>query len=472
MHVRPRGTPILAAVAIRAAVAILAAAPLPAQGRGDAPPPARPRPAVVAAIDSIARAFLADGRAAGMSIAVVKGADTLALKGYGKADLELDVPTPERAVYEIGSVTKQFTAAAMLQLQDEGKLSLDDDLTKYLPDYPTQGHRITLRRLLDHTSGIKGYTELPRFGTIMQRKLPKDSLVALFKDEPFDFAPGEGQVYNNSAYFLAGLVIEKVTGKSYGDYVKETLFAKAGMADSHYCSESAITPRKAHGYDMGPGGLRNKGYIDHTYPYAAGSLCSTAGDLVAWNRALHGGKVLSARAYRELVTPGTLGDGTTLRYAKGLALHTFAGHRTIEHGGGINGYLSESAYFPDQDAIIIVLLNTAGPVSPNDVTAALATAAFGPASRPAQTYPGPLADLVGTYAGVGRGSRMTITVSADSGTLRALFPRNRAPAAMRYIGNDTWEVDDTRLTFVRTNGKVSMVRADLVYGYSFLARQP
>ncbi len=456
-------------LALVAGAVTLASPPLAAQGR--AATSARPRAAIVTAIDSIAQAFLEDGRAAGMSIAVVKGNDTLALRGFGKADIELDVATPERAVYEIGSVTKQFTAAAILQLQDEGKLSLDDEITKYLPDYPTQGYRVTIRRLLDHTSGIKGYTELPGFGAIMTRKLPKDTLVALFKNEKFDFAPGDGEVYNNSAYFLAGLIIEKVTGKSYGDYVKETLFDKVGMTDSRYCSESAITPRKAHGYDMGPGGLRNKGYIDHTYPYAAGSLCSTVGDLVAWNRALHGGRVLSARAYRELVTPATLNDGTTLRYAKGLALHTFAGHRTIEHGGGINGYLSESAYFPDQDAIIVVLINTAGPVSPNAVTAALATAAFGPATRPSERYAGHLAELAGTYVGVGRGEQMTIAVSADSGKLRALFPRNRTPAELRYLGNDTWEIEDNRLTFERRGGKVARVRADMVYGYSFLARQ-
>ncbi|HMN08389.1 MAG TPA: serine hydrolase domain-containing protein [Gemmatimonadaceae bacterium] len=460
------------ALALVLGAASLAVPPLHAQGRGERNPLPRPRAEIVAAIDSIANAFLKDGRAAGMSIAVVKGRDTLALKGYGKADLELDVATPARAVYEIGSVTKQFTAAALLQLQDDGKLSLDDELTRYLPDYPTQGHRVTLRRLLDHTSGIKGYTELPGFGAIMTRKLPKDSLVALFKNEPFDFAPGEGEVYNNSAYFLLGLVIEKVTGKSYADYVKEGLFARAGMADSRYCSESAITPRKAHGYDMGPGGLRNKGYIDHTYPYAAGSLCSTVGDLVAWNRALHGGKILSERAYRELLTPGTLNDGTTLRYAKGLALHTFAGHRTIEHGGGINGYLSSSAYFPDEDAIIVVLINTAGPVSADAVTAALATATFGPATRPSQRYAGNLAELTGTYGGVGRGARLAITVTADSGKLRALFPRNQSAAELRYIGNDTWEIEDTRLTFERKDGKVARVRADLVYGYSYLDRQP
>ena len=355
-HRSPNARPTARRAALTFLTIAVTTAPLAAQQRD--------RAAIGQAIDSVVASYLKDGRAAGMSVAVVRGRDTLAMKGYGSADLELEVPTPPRAVYEIGSVTKQFTAVAILQLQDEGKLSLDDDLSKYLPDYPTQGHRITVRRLLDHTSGIKGYTEIPAFGAIMSRKLPKDSLVALFKKEKFDFEPGEAMVYNNSAYFLAGLIIEKLSGMSYADYVKKNLFDKVGMPDSRYCSESAVIKRKAHGYDMGPGGLQNKGFIDHTYPYAAGSLCSTVGDLVAWNRALHGGKLLSERGYKELVAPGTLNDGTALRYTKGLALHSLAGHRVIEHGGGINGYRSASAYLPDDDVVIVVLINTGGPVSP------------------------------------------------------------------------------------------------------------
>ena len=147
----------------------------------------RPRGALPDAIDSIAQSYLKDGRAAGMSIAVIKGTDTIVLKGYGLADLEWSVPTPPRAVYEIGSVTKQFTAAAILMLRDEKKFSLDDDITTILRKYPTQGHRVTIRRLLDHTSGIKGYTELRGFGAIASRDLPKDSLLALFENETFDF---------------------------------------------------------------------------------------------------------------------------------------------------------------------------------------------------------------------------------------------------------------------------------------------
>ena len=429
----------------------------------------RDRASLPGAIDSVVQSFLKDGKAAGMSVAVVKGRDTITLKGYGMADLELDVPTPPRALYEIGSVTKQFTAAAILMLQEDGKLSLDDVLTKYLSEYPTQGHTITLRRLLDHTSGIKGYTEMPVFGTMMSRHMSRDTLVKLFAAQPFDFAPGELQVYNNSAYFLLGLVIEKVSGLKYEEFIKQRVFAKAGMNDSQYCSERTVMKRKMHGYEMGPTSLVLRAPIDHTWPYAAGSLCSTVGDLVAWNRALHGGRVLSAASYQAMTTPGTLNDGTRLRYGMGLAIHTFNGHRTIEHGGGINGFLSESAYFPEQDAIIVVLINTAGPVAPTAVTEALAELVFGPVTRTSRPAPANIAALSGTYGGVGRGAPMSVTVAADSGRL-TISLRGQKPAVPRYIGDDTWELGDTRFTFAKGAAGPPVLRVDASYGYSILAR--
>lgn len=447
----------------------MAVAPLALATAFTAQAQGRDRASLPGAIDSVVQSFLKDGKAAGMSIAVVKGRDTIAIKGYGSADLELDVPTPAHAVYEIGSVTKQFTAASMLLLQEEGKLSLDDPLTKYLSDYNTQGHTITLRRLLDHTSGIKGYTEMPIFGALMARHLPKDTLVTLFQKEPFDFAPGEMQVYNNSAYFLLGLVIEKVSGKSYADFVKERLFDKAGMSDSQYCSERTVIKRKVKGYDMGPTALVNKGLLDHTWPYAAGSLCSSAADLLTWNRALHGGRILSAASYKAMTSPSMLGDGTRLRYGMGLALHAFNGHRTIEHGGGINGFLSESAYFPDDDAIIVVLINSAGPVSPNAVTTAIADLVLGTVKRESRPTPAAIAAFAGTYKGVGRGQPMVVTVSADSGRLSITMPRQK-PATPRYIGDDTWEEGDTRFTFKKKGSALPELRVDAAYGYSVLPR--
>lgn len=429
--------------------------------------------AMQTAIDSVVASFLKDGRAAGMSVGVVRGNDTLVLKGYGKADLELDVPTPPHAVYEIGSVTKQFTAAGILLLAEEGKLSLDDDLTKYMPDYPTAGNKIPIRRLLDHTSGIKGYTELPKFGTIMTRKLPKDSLVALFKDVPFDFPTGTGMVYNNSAYFLAGLIIEKVAGMPYGDFVAKRFFEPLGMKDSHYCNERKIVKNRAHGYDMGPGGqLMLKGYIDHTYPYAAGSLCSTVWDVVAWLRALHGGRVLSEKAYRQLITPDTLNDGTRLRYAKGVALSSVAGHPAIEHGGGINGFVTASAWLPEDSMAVAVMINTAGPVSADSVAASLVAVVLGRRSDVRSAGATDVLPYVGTYQGAGRGAPLNLTFNADSGYLSVRLQGNPAPVRLTFLGNDTFGRARDRFYFKRDGAMVVSVRVDRVYQNTVLTRRP
>ena len=423
------------------------------------------RARIQTAVDSIVKAALTGGRAAGMSVGVVRGNDTLVLKAYGSADLELDVPTPERAVYEIGSVTKQFTSASILLLVEQGKLSLDDPLTKYLPDYPTQGHTITIRRLLDHSSGIQGYTEMRIFGPLSPQALPRDTLVKLVSREPFKFAPGEAVAYNNSAYFLLGLIIEKVAGVPYGDFVKKNLFEKAGMPDSRYCSNRDIIKRRAHGYELSQTGLVVKSYLDHTWPYSAGSLCSTAWDLVAWSRALHGGKILTPASYRLLITPTKLNDGTQIRYAMGLVNDSLGGHHVLTHGGGINGFLTDMAFFPDDQLTIAVLINTAGPVNPGAIMGAIADLIHGPPPAPApMALDHPATDYVGTFKGVGRGDSLTVTVIADSAGVRFRQGNNpNAPGQVaRYVGNDSFMVGRGRYRFVRENGRVTAIRADLV----------
>ncbi len=441
----------------------------------------RDRAKLVAAIDSIALEPITAGRAAGLSVAVVQGSDTIRLRGYGYADLELDVPTPDRAVYEIGSVTKQFTAAAVFQLQEQGKLSLDDDLTKFLPNYPTQGHRIPVRRLLNHTSGIKGYTEIPAFwSTMAARTLPRDSLVALFAPQPFDFTPGDAMIYNNSAYFLLGLIIEKASGQPYEQYVEEQLFRPAGMRDSRYCSDNAVVKRRAKGYEFPPsadggGTLRRASFLVHVWPYAAGSLCSTARDLVIWTRALHGtgqgGRILRPESYRRFIAPDTLNNGARLRYANGLAITETGGRRTISHGGGIFGFVSELRYYPDQDLTIAVLINTAGPASPNQIADAVADLILGTAAEPpAATFAGDLRPLTGTYSGPARGRELEVTVSLDSGALTARGAGS-APRRLAYVEGLTFAAGQSRWHFVRTGADVTELRLDEVGGYFVLRKK-
>jgi CubicO group peptidase (beta-lactamase class C family) len=423
---------------------------------------------VIRAIDSLVNQPIEAGQIAGASVAVVRGADTILIKAYGYADLEYRVPTPERAIYEIGSVTKQFTAAAILQLAAAGSIDLNAVFTDYLPHYPADDNGITVRHLMDHTSGIKGYTEMPGFGLIATRELPRDSLVEMFGSAPLDFTPGEAMIYNNSAYFLLGLIIEEVSGIAYEDYVREHLFESAGMPDSRYCSSNAIIERRAHGYDSSPDGLVRKDYIDHTWPYSAGSLCSTAWDLVAWNEALHGdgegGWILDAPQYRELITPGTLSDGTPLRYAKGLAVFESAGRRVIGHGGGIPGFLSQVTYYPDDDLSVIVLVNTAGPPGPGAIVEQIASLLLeAPAEVSSATYSGDLNLLKGKYHGLGRGGELLVTVDEADGQLTAAFG-DAEPSGFEFVDGLTFRRGNSLLTFELEADRVTRLLVDQISG--------
>ncbi len=434
---------------------------------------ANDRTSLVMALDSAAAAHVEHEMVAGVSVAVVRGPDTLLMEGYGFADLEWEIPTPEdgSASYEIGSVTKQFTSAAILKLVEDGKVDLDADVTDYLPDLDTQGYAVPVRRLLDHTSGIRSYTAMPVFGDLAVKKLPRDTLVSLISEEPFDFEPGTALIYNNSAYFLLGLIIEAVTDESYEDYVAETLFAPLGMDDSYYCSERAIRKNRAHGYDGTPGGLQRKSYLDHTWPYAAGSLCSTAPDLVRWNQALHGGELLSPESYRALTTPVPLEDGTPTRYAMGLGMSGSGRHRVIAHGGGINGFLSDGRYYPEEDLIIVVLQNSTGPQGPGALGAALADLVLGPTPEPEATpFEGSLDELVGSYSGRARGRDLSVEVTVDGEAL--VFTPDGSPNELRPVHLDglRWAQGNTLLWFIRTEGKISELRMDQGSGHYVLRR--
>jgi CubicO group peptidase (beta-lactamase class C family) len=424
---------------------------------------------VQAVVDSIVAAALAEGQAAGMSVAVARRGEVLLNRGYGMAELELEVPTPPDAIYEIGSVTKQFTAAAIFQLVEQGKLDLDADLTTYLPDYPTGGRSIPVRRLLDHTSGIRGYTEIPEFQELAIRDVPRDTLIAAFSSKPFDFEPGEAAIYNNSAYYLLGLIIEERSGLDYEEYVEAHLFEPLGMTRSSYCSERRITPGKTKGYSYTPDGLRHKEFLVHSHPYAAGSLCSTTGDLVTWTRALHSGRVLGPEAYEEMVTGGVLNDGTRLRYGAALSLTQIQGNPAIHHGGGIFGFLSNLAYLPEHDLTIAVLINTTGPVGPAGITAEIVEALVG--ARPLEGVPftGEASRFAGEYEAVGRGGSLEVQVSArEDGLMLSMGQSQADPQPLVYLGDDTFALGTNRFTFEWTGAEVARIRADMGAMYTFL----
>jgi CubicO group peptidase (beta-lactamase class C family) len=432
------------------------------------------RDVLVKQLDSLAGSGVVENRAAGIVAAVVRGNDTLLLKGYGKADVEWNIPMPVDAVFEIGSVTKQFTAVAILQLRDAGKLSLDDEITKWLPDFDTRGNKVTLRRLLDHTSGIKGLTEMPEFGILASNgRFPRDSAYALIKRYPFEFRTGEAQIYNNSAFWLLGLVVEKASGGSYEDYVEKKLFEPLGMKHSMYCNSGENVERRAHGYQVQNGQIRRAPTNVHTWPFSAGSICSTAGDMITWLQALHGGKVLSAKSYAELITPSKLNDGTPLRYSMGLAVGPdVRGLNYIGHGGSIGGFTAEAGWYPDAKAAVVVLMNSNSNLDPSAVGGELAAELL-PWTRPVmKQFSGDAAPLLGTYKGPSRGREMEVVVTQTA--QGPAFSVNGAPARpLPWIDGLSFRQGSTIVTFRQngSSGPATEVRFQSSGAYYILKRQ-
>jgi len=296
----------------------------------------------------------------GAALLVVKDGQVLVRKAYGTADLELGVGLEPDMVFRIGSMTKQFTAVAILMLMEQEKLGLNDPITKFLPDYPTQGRTITVEHLLTHTSGIKDYTSLPEWLPLWRKDMSLTELIALFKDKPMDFEPGERWRYCNSGYVLLGAIIEKASGMSYEAFLQQAIFSPLGLKHTYYGSASRIIPLRIPGY--GPGSdntFLNAEYLSMTQPYAAGSLLTNVDDLAVWNDALLSGRLIKRETLEKAWTPYKFKDGTSAGYGYGWAIGKYEGHRMIIHGGGINGFLSAGILFPEDRLFVTLLTNSA-----------------------------------------------------------------------------------------------------------------
>ena len=420
-------------------------------------------------VDDLVKPYFDGSKIAGIAVGVFRGNEKILLKAYGFADLEFDVELPTNASFEIGSVTKQFTAAATLQLVQQGKLSLDDEVTKYLT-FDTKGKTVTIRHLLSHTSGIKGYTELPFFEDFMVRKFKRDTLLRMVEKEPFDFDPGNVLIYNNTAFFMLGLIIEKVSGKPYEEYLTDNLLAKAGMTNTYYCSENKVTKNRAHGYEYREDVLVRAPYLDHTWPYSAGSLCSTVEDLIKWNNALHKGKLLDNITYNELIKPTELNDGSVTKYAKGITVTERQGKRVLEHGGAIPGFLSENSYYPDDDVSIVVLANTIGPASPEQIEREIAKLVFQFAATDEQNYDGSLDKYLGTFKGRGRGIDLVIKVTENDTTL-LIQEGDGKPFGLYFIKDNKWTNGYATYEFKKDADAIDELRIDETYNYYILKKE-
>jgi len=347
-------------------------------------------------MDEAVQAFAKEGRFMG-SVLVARGNQVLLDKGYGSANLEWAIPNDPTTKFRLGSLTKQFTAAAILLLEERGKLKIDDPVKVYLSDVPASWDKVTIYHLLTHTSGIPSFTGFPDYRTTEATASTPVQLVARFRDKPLEFMPGEKWAYSNSGYVLLGYLIEKVSGEEYAKFIQTNIFDLLGMKDSGYDSNTAIIPHRAAGYEPGPKGPINTSFIHMSIPFAAGALYSTTENLLRWEQGLFGGKLLKAESLQKMTTP------FFKNYAFGVTVETKSGEKVIAHGGGIEGFSTYLAYYPDDALTVVVLANLTGS-DPERIARVLGDLAHGkevklPTPRTVVSVPvEKLKQYVGTYA--------------------------------------------------------------------------
>ena len=313
-------------------------------------------PAQGDAVDDLIQSEMRRHPIPGLALTVVKNGQTVKTAAYGMADLESHTPVTTDTVFEIGSITKQFTAAAVLLLAQDGKLSLDNKIVQYLKEAPAGWSQITLRQLLTHTSGLKNYTGLPGFE--LTRHLTQAQFIQQIAAYPLEFQPGGKWAYCNTGYNLLGYIIENVSGRTYWDFLRQRILAPLQMTATADRDPQALLPNRARGYQTNTAGqFINRDY-DLTDIFAAGALASTVGDLAKWNAALDTGKILTPASRRQMWAPVRLNEGATHDYGFGWFLQPWRGHANIGHCGSTAGFSASLQRFPETGLAVIVLTNS------------------------------------------------------------------------------------------------------------------
>lgn len=383
---------------------------------------------MLTAIDEIIRQDV-DPQGPGIAVAVVQDGRMVHSAGYGLANLEWGCPIQPNTVFRLASITKQFTATAILLLEQQGKLRLDEPITTYLPDYPTHGRTITITHLLNHTSGIPSYTNLATFlQEIAKKDMQPPDLLTSFKDLPLEFEPGERFAYNNSGYHLLGLLIEQVAEMSYEQFIQQHIFQPLGMNHSYYMHNETIIPNRASGYSKTKQGYQQAEYLNMWIPYAAGSLGSTVEDLARWDAGMREERLLDKATQERMYTPTILSDGSTEPYGFGVGISEYGDRRLIQHGGGIPGFHTFISRFVDKQVMIAILANT-GETDVEKITRGIARHLF---SLPAITRTPITLDVatldkaVGTYA-VEHNFAVTVEREGEQLLLQSPFNENLLP---------------------------------------------
>ncbi|MCW3119857.1 MAG: serine hydrolase [Chitinophagaceae bacterium] len=347
----------------------------------------------------------------GAAVLVARKGKVIYKKAFGMANLELNMPMQEESIFKIGSITKQFTAIAILQLMEQGKLTLQDAITRFIPDYPMQGKTITIEHLLTHTSGIQDFTSIPDSVNRLAMDYTPKEMVDYFKNQPMRFAPGTKWEYSNSGYFLLGYIIEKITGNSYANYLEQNIFKPLGMTNSQYASDSRVIKNRVDGYIKSNQGFENAPYESMTHPYAAGAIQSTVEDLFKWNQAVHSYKLVKKETLDKALSRYKLTDGKETAYGYGWRLGSVYDIPSIWHGGLVSGFISMETYLPREDVFVTVFSNCQCN-SPEVITSRLAALAAGKPIEYKEISMGS-ADLL-QYAGLyenERGQQRIISVS-------------------------------------------------------------
>jgi CubicO group peptidase (beta-lactamase class C family) len=377
------------------------------------------------------------------SALVARDGKVIFSKGYGMADAEWDIPNTPQTKFRLGSITKQFTAASILLLQERGKISVQDQICKFFDNCPEPWKEVTIHHLLTHTAGIPNFTSFPDYQKTMMIPVTMESLVARFKDKPLDFKPGEKMSYSNSGYVALGHIIEKVTGETYESFLQKNIFEPLKMSNSGYDRHGAILKNRATGYSLKNGKRVNSEYLDMTIPHAAGALYSTVEDLFAWNEALFSDKLLSAKSREVMMTVDKN------NYAYGLAVSQQHNRKMVSHGGGINGFNTSLARFPEDKVTVVVLRNTDyGAPNPGKISQDLAAIVLGVPPRVAVKIDPKILDAyVGQYE-LRPNFVLTMTREGDSLMTQAtgqpkfeLFPESETKFFLKDV--------DAQVTFVK-----------------------
>ncbi|AWL05355.1 serine hydrolase [Massilia oculi] len=399
----------------------------------------------------------------GATVIVVKDGKTVFRKAYGAADVAAKTPLTPGTVLRLGSITKQFTAVAILMLAEEGKLALNDPITRFFPDYPTQGKVITVEHLLTHTSGIVSYTGKSGYVATMGKDFTVAQMIDGFRNDPLEFEPGTQFRYNNSGYFLLGAIIERVSGTSYASFLERRIFTPLGMKDTAYEGVERSNAPRAVGYSAQEKGFAPAQPLSMSQPYAAGALVSTVDDLAKWDAAIASGKLLKPASWKMAFTPYKLNPEKSTGYGYGWSVGALQGAPVIEHGGGINGFRTHALRLPEQKIFVAVLSNAdSGNANPEVLAKKAAALAMG---KPFMELKEVKLDaraidaFTGVYDIDGKEKR---TFTSRDGKLM-MARGDRSPAALTSYSKDGFFVPGTlaRFEFGRdAQGKVSHVTVD------------